>query len=78
MLLPQIPADTKIRLINLLTEAGLPAIETTSFVSPKAVPQLADAAEVVQQISVKEGVRYPVLVPNMKVRTALKQELLSP
>ena len=63
----QIGTDAKIRFVDLLTSAGLQSVETTSFVSPKRVPQLADAAEVVQGICRAQGVRYPVLVPNMKV-----------
>lgn len=54
----------KIRYIDMLTEAGLPAIEATSFVSPRAVLQLADASEVMQGITRARGVRYTVLVPN--------------
>ena len=61
-----IPAAVKIALIDRLTEAGLPAVEAASFVSPKWVPQMADAAEVMAGIHRKPGVRYPVLVPNMK------------
>src|SRR3954468_15486124 len=56
----------KIRFIDLLSAAGFPAIEATSFVSPKAVPQLADAAEVMAGIERKPGVRYTALVPNRK------------
>jgi len=56
----------KIELINRLSEAGLPVIEATSFVSPKWVPQMADNAQVMAGIKRKPGVRYPVLVPNMK------------
>src|SRR5690348_17018925 len=56
----------KIRFIDLLSATGLPVIEATSFVSPKAVPQLADAAEVMAGIQRRPGVRYPVLVPNSK------------
>ena len=48
----------------MLAGAGLPAVETTSFVSPKWIPQLADAAEVMAGLTRREGVRYPVLVPN--------------
>ena len=59
-----VPTEAKIRYIDLLSEAGLPAIEATSFVSPRAIPQLADATEVISGITRKEGVRYPVLVPN--------------
>ena len=67
MNLMQIPTEAKIKFIDLLTSAGLRSVESTSFVSPKRVPQLADAAEVVQGIRRAEGVRYAVLVPNMKV-----------
>lgn len=59
-----IPTDVKIAFIDDLTEAGLPAIETTSFVSPKWVPQLSDAREVMERVQRRAGVRYPVLVPN--------------
>jgi hydroxymethylglutaryl-CoA lyase len=61
-----VPTDDKIRFINLLSESGLPVIEATSFVSPKWVPQLADAAQVYANIEKKKGVHYPVLVPNLK------------
>lgn len=56
----------KVRFIDLLSAAGFPVIEATSFVSPKAVPQLADAAEVMANIQRKPGVRYTALVPNQK------------
>lgn len=56
----------KVRYIDLLSESGLLLIEATSFVSPKAIPQLADAAEVFAQIKKRAGVRYPVLTPNVK------------
>ena len=59
-----IAARDKIELINRLTETGLSCIEATSFVSPKWIPQLADAAEVFSGIIRKPGVSYPVLVPN--------------
>ena len=59
-----VPAATKIELIDRLTATGLRTIEATSFVSPKWVPQLADAAEVFAGIAKKPGVSYPVLVPN--------------
>ena len=58
-----IPTDVKVRFIALLTAAGLPVIEATSFVHPAAVPQLADADDVYPRISRAPGVRYPVLVP---------------
>ena len=61
-----VPTDVKVRLIDLLTDAGMPAIEATSFVSPKWVPQMADAPDVMARIARKRGVRYPVLTPNMK------------
>jgi isopropylmalate/homocitrate/citramalate synthase len=59
-----IPAARKIAFVNELAEAGLTWIEATSFVNPKAVPQLADAGEVMAGIARRPGVRYPVLVPN--------------
>jgi hydroxymethylglutaryl-CoA lyase len=61
-----IPAATKIEFINRLSASGLRTIEVTSFVSPKWIPQLADAAEVFTGIDKREGVSYPVLVPNEK------------
>ena len=60
-----LPASVKIELINRLSACGHSAVEVTSFVSPKWVPQLADAAEVFAAITVAPGVRYPVLVPNL-------------
>lgn len=62
----QIPTEQKIQFINLLSEAGLPVIEATSFVSPRAIPQLADATAVMAGITRRPAVVYPVLVPNMK------------
>ncbi len=59
-----IPTAAKIELIDRLSATGLRSIEATSFVSPKWVPQLADAAEVYVGIAKRPGVRYPVLVPN--------------
>jgi len=61
-----LPAATKIELIDRLSDTGLDTIEATSFVSPKWVPQLADAADVYTAIRRKPGVRYPVLVPNLQ------------
>jgi hydroxymethylglutaryl-CoA lyase len=61
-----LPAAQKIELIERLANTGLAAIETTSFVSPKWVPQLADAAEVFSGLHRKSGVSYPVLVPNLQ------------
>ncbi len=59
-----IAASAKIELIDRLSATGLRSVEATSFVSPKWVPQLADAAEVYVGIAKRPGVRYPVLVPN--------------
>lgn len=61
-----VPAATKIELIARLADCGLSAIEATAFVSPKWVPQMADAAEVMAGIERRAGVAYPVLVPNEK------------
>lgn len=62
----QVPTDLKVALIERLAETGLEAIEATSFVNPKWVPQLADAEEVLTKLQRQAGVRYPVLVPNEK------------
>jgi hydroxymethylglutaryl-CoA lyase len=62
----ELSTAVKIELVDRLGRSGLPVIETTSFVSPKAVPQLADGAEVMAGISRVEGVSYPVLVPNLR------------
>lgn len=61
-----IDTAAKIRLVDLLSACGFERIEVTSFVSPKWVPQLADAAEVMAGIARRPGVRYAVLTPNMK------------
>ena len=61
-----IPTDAKLRFIDLLADAGLREIEATSFVSPKAIPQLADADELMARLDRRPGVRYPVLVPNAR------------
>jgi hydroxymethylglutaryl-CoA lyase len=59
-----IPLDTKVEFIDRLASAGLREIEATSFVSPKAIPQLADADALLPRLSHTPEVRYPVLVPN--------------
>jgi hydroxymethylglutaryl-CoA lyase len=59
-----IPLDAKRRYLELLSDAGLTEIEATSFVSPRAIPQLADADELLSTLDRRPGVRYPVLVPN--------------
>ena len=61
-----VPAAVKIELIERLAAAGLPAVEATSFVSPRWIPQLADAAEVFRGVARRPGVAYPVLVPNLQ------------
>ncbi len=61
-----VPAAAKVELIERLAAAGLPVVEATSFVSPRAVPQLADADEVLPAVHRRPGVRYPVLVPNLR------------
>ena len=61
-----VPTDVKVALIDCLSDAGFPAVEATAFVSPKWVPQMADAADVMARIKRKPGVRYPVLAPNLK------------
>jgi hydroxymethylglutaryl-CoA lyase len=74
-----IPTDRKIALIDALSRVGFERIEATSFVSPKWVPQLADAAEVMAGIVRAPGTRYAVLVPNLKgfdmARTAGADEI---
>lgn len=61
-----VPSEIKIGLVHRLQDAGLTEIEVTSFVSPKWVPQMADATEVMAGIHRKPGVRFSVLTPNMK------------
>nr|KAF6382170.1 3-hydroxy-3-methylglutaryl-CoA lyase [Pipistrellus kuhlii] len=61
-----VPTPVKIRMIDMLSEAGLPVIEATSFVSPKWVPQMADHIEVLKGIQKFPGINYPVLTPNFK------------
>lgn len=61
-----IPTDVKVKFIDMLSSAGFKAIEATSFVSPKWVPQLADAREVLARMARAPGAAYPVLTPNMQ------------
>jgi hydroxymethylglutaryl-CoA lyase len=61
-----IRTDAKLRFIDLLADAGLREIEATSFVSPNAIPQLADADALLSGLDRRAGVRYPVLVPNAR------------
>ena len=58
--------EDKLDLLGRLADAGHTVIETTSFVNPKAVPQLSDAEDLMRQLKRRAGVRYPVLVPNEK------------
>ncbi len=61
-----IPTDAKVRMVDVLSESGVEEIEVSSFVSPRWVPQMADAEEVFRRIRRREGVVYSALVPNMK------------
>uniref|UniRef100_A0A1J3D2X9 hydroxymethylglutaryl-CoA lyase n=1 Tax=Noccaea caerulescens TaxID=107243 RepID=A0A1J3D2X9_NOCCA len=61
-----VPTSVKVELIQRLVSAGLPVVEATSFVSPKWVPQLADAKDVMGAVSTLDGARLPVLTPNVK------------
>ena len=61
-----IPLAAKLRYIELLADAGLREIEATSFVAPAAIPQLADADDLMAALPRRSGVRYPVLVPNLR------------
>lgn len=61
-----VPTSVKVELIKMLISSGLPVVEVTSFVSPKWVPQLADAKDVMEEIRNITGVRLPVLTPNLK------------
>src|SRR5882672_7343517 len=61
-----IPTELKVEVVDLLTRAGVPRIEVTSFVHPKVVPQLRDAEEVMAKITRRPGTRYAALVPNDK------------
>jgi len=68
-----VPTAIKLELIQRLADCGLPVVESTSFVSPKWVPQMADHRDIAKGITKRAGVRYPVLVPNMKgMESALK------
>src|SRR3989441_8396896 len=60
-----VPTADKIAFVNLLSAARLPVIEVSAFVSPKWVPQMADAADVFAGIRRRLGVRYTALVPNL-------------
>ncbi len=61
-----VPTDAKVRFIEALADAGLPVVEAGAFVHPKWVPQMADTGDVVRAVQKRDGVDYPVLVPNLK------------
>lgn len=68
-----LPTEIKVDFINKLSETGLKNIEVTSFVSPKWIPQMADNAQVFQNIKKVPDISYPVLIPNLKgLEDALK------
>jgi hydroxymethylglutaryl-CoA lyase len=62
----EVATEDKLRFLSLLADAGLREIEATSFVSPSAVPQMADADALIRRLERRPGVRYPVLVPNQR------------
>jgi hydroxymethylglutaryl-CoA lyase len=70
-----VPTEDKLRLLRLLADAGLSRIEATSFVSPKWIPALANASEVVTKLPARAGLAYVVLVPNAKGLERLLQAL---
>lgn len=61
---PVVPVEVKVELVERLVAAGLRVVETTSFVRPGRVPQLADAEDLLARLTPVPGVRYPALVPN--------------
>ena len=70
-----IPTDLKIQVIDAVSRSGIRKIETTSFVSPKAVPQMADARQVMRGIRRRPGVLYTVLVPNTGGRSSRSRKI---
>jgi hydroxymethylglutaryl-CoA lyase len=68
-----VPIETKIALIDAIASAGVDFIEVGSFVSPRAVPQMADTLEMCQQLNKTDGVEYAALVPNLKHYDRFKQ-----
>lgn len=61
-----VPTPLKVELIERLAACGLPVVESTSFVSDRAIPQLADAERVMQELDRRPGIAYPALVPNQR------------
>jgi len=71
-----VATDAKLAFIGMLADAGLREIETTSLVRPDAIPQLADADELLTRLERRAGVRYPVLVPNARgLQRAIEAEV---
>src|SRR5215208_6861040 len=70
-----VPTEGKLALVRALADAGLSRIEATSFVSPRWIPQLADAAEVTRALPRAPGLSYVVLVPNTKGLERLSEAL---
>jgi hydroxymethylglutaryl-CoA lyase len=71
-----VPTDAKLAFVGMLADAGLREIETTSLVSPAAIPQMADADELLRRLERRAGVRYPVLVPNARgLQRAIEAEV---
>ncbi|ORU90851.1 MAG: hydroxymethylglutaryl-CoA lyase [Cycloclasticus sp. symbiont of Poecilosclerida sp. M] len=62
----EVPIETKLALINQLCDAGVKDIEVSSFVSPKWVPQMADASDILAQLPARADTKYIVLTPNLK------------
>ena len=74
-----VPVADKVALVEALAETGLPVVEAGAFVSPKWVPQMAGSEEVLRAVTKRPGVRYPVLVPNLKgLEAALAAGAISP
>ena len=71
-----VPTEAKLAFIAMLADAGLHEIETTSLVSPTAIPQMADADDLLRRLERRPGVRYPVLVPNARgLQRAIEAEV---
>jgi hydroxymethylglutaryl-CoA lyase len=71
-----VPTDAKLAFVGMLADAGLREIETTSLVRADAIPQLADADDLLRRLERRPGVRYPVLVPNARgLQRAIEAEV---
>ena len=73
-----IPTELKIEVVDRLSATGMPRIEVTSFVSPKAIPALRDAEAVMAAIRRRPGTRYSALVPNEASRRVLERNAFTP